>query len=176
MKNKLLYLGMLILGMWLGYQGTLKYYPNLLYFGAQKKIGSEENVFKYGELPDADSRFVVKPNPDFLYSTCFYNLEDGPLHLTGDLPDSSYFSIAFYEPNTVNYFVKNDQQFSSKKLNMVIAQEGEELPVNVEDFELVTSPKKKGLVLIRLLVADNSEENVEKFKAIQQTVKVEKLK
>jgi len=115
MKNIVIYLIALLIGLFLGYKGFVSYYPNILFKGAQKKIGSEINEMRYAKLPDETARFVVKPNPDFLYSTCFYDLEDGPLQLTGDLPDSSYWSISFYEPNTVNFYVENDQQFQSDK-------------------------------------------------------------
>jgi len=172
-KNILIYVIALLLGLFLGYKGFIKYYPNILFRGAKKKIGTIENEMRYGKLPDETSRFVVKPNPDFLYTTCFYNLDDGPLQLTGDLPDSSYWSIAFYEPNTVNFYVKNDQQFHSDNLNLLIVNEEDKKPTNVEDFEIVESPSKKGLVLFRLLVTDTSPENVEKFEAIQKSVKVQ---
>jgi len=171
-KNILIYVIALLLGVFIGYKTFIKYYPNLLFRGAKNKIASADNEIRYGKLPDEKSRFVVKPNPDFLYTTCFYNLDDGPLQMTGDLPDSSYWSIAFYEPNTVNFYVKNDQQFHSDNLNLVILQEGDEKPTNVEDFEIVESPSKKGLVLFRILVTDTSPENLKKFEAIQQSVKV----
>ena len=171
-KSNWIYIIMLLLGFLLGYKGFIKYYPNLLYRGAKKKINRTDNTFGFAKLPNAESKFVVKPNPDFLYSTCFYNLEDGPLHLEGDLPDSSYWSIAFYEPNTVNFYVKNDQQFHSNKLDILIASEGDELPKNAEDFEIVQSPSKKGLILFRLLITDTSPENLAKFEAIQQSVQV----
>lgn len=175
MIKNLQYLLMFALGVMMGYQTFLKYYPNILYFGVKKKIANTENNFGFAQLPDAESQFVVKPNPDFLYSTCHYNLEDGPLRLTGDLPDSSYWSIAFYEPNTVNFYVKNDMEFHSDQLDMIITTDGKNLPKNAEDFEIVKSPHQKGLILFRLLITDKGKENVEKFKKIQESVKVERL-
>ena len=175
MKKNWIYLVTFLLGIWIGYRGFLKFYANILYAGAKKKIGAADNEFRFAEIPDENSRFVVKPNPDFLYSTCFYNLDDGPLRMTGDLPDSSYWSISFYEPNTVNFYVKNDLQFHSNEMDMIIAREGDKLPTNKEDFEIVKAPSNKGLILFRLLVTDNSDENVEKYKTIQKSVKIDKL-
>ena len=106
MKKLLLYLGLLLIGALLGYRLTILYFPNLAYRVAKKKLATPENVFRFPPLPDSDSRAVVKPNPDFLYATAFYNLKEGPLRLRGQLPDSTYWSLALYQPNTVNFFVQ----------------------------------------------------------------------
>ena len=172
MKNWVLYLVLFVVGILLGYQLTLKFYPNLLYRGAKKKINIPVNTVRYPDLPDANLRSVVKPNPDFLYATAFYDLSDGPVEITGELPDSSYWSLAFYEPNTVNYYIKNDTQFPKKKLKIILAKEGQEVPPNKEDFELITTDKSSGMMLWRILVTNDESDNVAKFKANQESIQL----
>lgn len=173
MKSIILYLAFLIGGIFLGHKMTLHYFPNLLFQGAQKKIGIAENVFRYAPVPDENSRFVVKPNPDFLYATCFYNLENGPLRLNGNLPDSTYWSAALYEPNTVNFFVKNDLEFSSDNVDLIISEKAVE---GLEKERNIISPSQKGLILFRILVTDNSPENVAKYEAYQKSISIGRFK
>ncbi|MBA22569.1 MAG: hypothetical protein CMP52_04430 [Flavobacteriales bacterium] len=162
----------LILGFAMGYKGFIKYYPNLLFKGAERKIGGSENTIRLGNLPDDKSQMIVKPNPDFMYVSCFFNLEDGPLNLSANISSSNYWSVAFYEPNTVNFYVKNDEQFESNKLNLLIAHEGN-LPSTVdEDIELIKSRTKKGLVLFRFLVNSSDVDDVNKIKQIQKSIEL----
>jgi len=143
-----------IIGLFLGYNLFLNKYPDLLYLGAKRKINTEANVIGSRGLPNAETRFVVKPNPDFLYATSFYDLKNGPMRLTGNMPDSTYWSVALYEPNTVNFYVKNDLEFNS---------------------EIVKSPNTEGMILFRILVTDNSPENVKKFQSYSKSIKIEPL-
>ncbi len=170
MKILLFYLALLIAGIFLGNKMALHYFPNMLFEGAKEKIGTTENEFRYAAIPDENSRFVTKPNPDFLYATCFYNLEDGPLHLIGNMPDSTYWSIALYEPNTVNFYVKNDMEFNTDKLDLIISKN--EIN-NLGKERNIISPSEKGLILFRILVTDNSPENVERYEAFQKSIMLE---
>jgi len=165
----------LIIGFILGYQLFLKKYPDLLYLGAKRKINTAANVIGSRGLPNADSRFVVKPNPDFLYATCFYDLKNGPMRLTGNMPDSTYWSVALYEPNTVNFYVKNDLEFNSNQLDMVLTPPNIEGPKNDEDFEIIKTPNMEGLILFRILVTDNAPENVKKYQNYANSIKIEPL-
>ena len=62
----------LILGFVMGFKAFVNFYPEILFQGAKKKIGGLENVFRLSNLPDHTSKMVVKPNPDFMYVSCFY--------------------------------------------------------------------------------------------------------
>lgn len=165
----------LIFGFALGYKGFIKYYPNLLFKGAERKIGGAENTIRLGDLPDHKSQMIVKPNPDFMYVSCFFNLEDGPLNLSANISSSNYWSVAFYEPNTVNFYVKNDEQFQSNKLNLLIAEKGK-LPQKVDkDIELIESKTKKGLILFRFLVNSSDVDDVSKIKQIQKSIEIKRV-
>ncbi len=174
MKNGLLYLFCWILGVLLGYQGLIYFYPNLAYRIAKIKIDTPDNTFRFPELPDAESRAVVKPNPDFLYVTGFYDLSDGPLQVSGQLPDSTYWSVAMYRPNTVNFYVKNDLQFQTSNLHLVLAKEGEEL-AEEPSSEIVYSPTTKGLILFRILVTSRNPEVLQHYRHFQKSVSIKAL-
>jgi len=117
--------------------------------------GRAENEFFVLLSPDENARAVVKPNPDFSYALAFYNLEKGSLLIRGNIPDSTYWSIAFYSPNTINFHVQNDQQFKSKKLNLTL---GTETCMSAD----VLAPTEKGLILIRYLCKEQTTTFLEK--------------
>lgn len=168
-------IGIFAVGLFLlGYYTTVYYYPNLVYRGAVKKMNLEENTPSFRDLPDATFRSVVKPNPDFLYVIGTYNLSKGAVQIKGIMPDSSYWSLALYAPNTVNYYVKNDQEYGTPDLNIVIKKKKQEGDFPKE-AEIVTSKTKKGLFLFRILVTDNSKERVARFKKYQESVRVVQL-
>ncbi len=136
----------------------------------ENRIG-QENQFSILPAPDENSRLVVKPNPDFVYSSAFYNLKDGPIRITGELPDSIYWSVALYEPNTTNFYIKNDREFQSNQLDLIITRE------RSPGFqsEQILSQTKKGFVLLRLLKMKKSPENELTTMAHLKTLNIEKI-
>lgn len=175
MKRILYILGLVVVMSSAGYYLTLYFLPNYIYSVFQNRaIGVDsrsENEFVLMMAPDEESRLVVKPNPDFAYGSCFYNLKDGPLRITGQLPDSTYWSVAMYQPNTINFYVKNDLQFGSSDLNLILTREKRAVP-NVEQ---VIAPTERGFILIRLLIANRSDKLQEEMKALLKSVKVSPL-
>ena len=121
MIKKLTLYGLFVLfGFFMGYKGFIHYYPQLLFLGAKYKIGGKENTLKHAKLPDDTSRFVVKPNPDFLYSTRFYDLTNGPLLIEADVSIDSYWSVALYLPSTVNFYVQNSDALNDDKFQLYL--------------------------------------------------------
>ena len=163
----------LILGFVMGFKAFVNFYPEILFQGAKKKIGGLENVFRLSNLPDHTSKMVVKPNPDFMYVSCFYNLKNGPLQLTANVSNTNYWSIGLYEPNTVNFYVKNYKKFNSNKLNFLIIHKGYSLPKADDNIEVIKSKTKKGLILFRFLV--NSNDDVKKIKHIQKSIQIKQF-
>ncbi|MCR9289114.1 MAG: DUF1254 domain-containing protein [Bacteroidetes bacterium] len=178
MKNLYKYILIFLVSGFLAYQLTITFLPNIIYKIFYSKVmerdRQEVNKVNHIALPTDDSKFVVMPNPDFLYATAFYDLSEGPLRLTGNMPDSTYWSIAFYQPNTVNWFVKNDIEFETSTLDLILKEKGTELTVT-RSSDIAESPVKKGLMLIRILVTDNSPEVVERYQNWQKTIQFQKL-
>lgn len=172
MIKKLTLYGLFVLfGFFMGYKGFIHYYPQLLFLGAKYKIGGKENTLKHAKLPDDTSRFVVKPNPDFLYSTRFYDLTNGPLLIEADVSIDSYWSVALYLPNTVNFYVQNSDALNDDKFQLYLYDKEVDAcaPLGVTKIK----PKApKGLVLFRFLVTDTTTAAYQKIKQAQQSIRV----
>jgi uncharacterized membrane protein len=161
------------------YQLVITFLPNVIFDAFHRRMTNtvkvNDNELYYVPLPTDDTRAVVLPNPDFLYITSFYDLTEGPLSLSGSLPDSTYWSVAFYQPNTINWYVKNDLEYGTGELNLILAQNEEHTDFDKE-IEIANSPVTKGLMLIRILVTDNDPAVVKKYEALQKSVKLTAIK
>jgi uncharacterized membrane protein len=142
---------------------------------AEKSLGSV-NTPRFGDQPTAEnSRVIPLPNPDFLYSTINYDLNDHVLKISGIVPDSTYWSISAYQENTTNYFVQNEEQVKSKFEYYLVPPEGStsEVLKNIPKEKIIYSPTTKGLILFRYLVSKSYP--VKKLAELQHGVTVEKL-
>ena len=160
------------------YKMTIKYVPDVIYSRVKSKMlgqsAIQENELRLLPFPDENSRAVVMPNPDFAYVSMFYDLSDGPLHVTGKMPDSTYWSVALYEPNTSNHFVKNDMQYGNSNLNIVIGNLDQK-PTLVSGAELINSPTKEGFLLLRLLGTERSDEERQKMIELMKNIKTKQV-
>lgn len=178
MKKGILYLVALLVLSLICYKFTIKYLPNVIYSRVKTKMITQsqikENELRILPFPTSDNRAVVKPNPDFAYASSFYNLSEGPIHLTGPMPDSTYWSLALYEPNTNNFYIKNDTQFDKDQLNVVIASASQS-DVSVNGAEVIASPNEKGFMLIRILGTTRSEPERKKMIALMNQLEVREV-
>ena len=102
-----------------------------------------------------ESRDVVKPSPDLLYSLCIYDVSEKPLRITAPVPDT-YWSLSFYQTNTDNFYVINDRQAKTNPVEIVLVGPKMEVP-NVTNAELVVAPTEKGIFLLRSLIMDEDK-------------------
>ena len=134
------------------YNLTIHYIPNIVYAVFHYKIEKNQNIkdneIKHFDIPSDQSRNVVMPNPDFLYSISFYDLSKGEVNLKGTMPDSTYWSVAFYKPNTINWYVKNDREFKTNQLDLKLSLVDNDekthsitCQVDIVDNPLVTTSK-----------------------------------
>lgn len=172
--NFLKYILSILILSFIFYKITIKYTPNVIYGKVKSKMmtqaGIQENQTRLLPFPEEDDRAVVMPNPDFAYVSMFYDVEQGPLHITGKMPDSTYWSVALYEPNTSNHFVKNDLQFRSSELNLVIGSENQKT-TSIDGAELINSPTTEGFLLFRILGTKRTQEEKEEIIELMKTVK-----
>ncbi len=104
----------------------------------------------------AESRAIVRPSPDLLYTICAYDLSQGQLHVSAPVPKGTYWSVALYSDNTDNFFVVNDKQAGPLGfVDFVVYFDGTRPPL--EDIPKIKAPTKKGLVLFRTLVNDEAK-------------------
>ena len=103
----------------------------------------------------AESRGVVRPSPDLLYSICLYDVTERPLRFTALVPDS-YWSVSGYASNTDNFFVMNDQQVKSNPVEILLV--GKDMSYTERgDAEVIVASSNTGIVLFRLLITDEDE-------------------
>jgi uncharacterized membrane protein len=114
------------------------------------------NTMNFGPRPSAQSRGVVRPSPDLLYSICPYDLSAGPLVVEAHGPSGSYWSVSVFDSETDNVFVRNDAQAPGGTIRFMLLPPQTERPAGAQGIEPVHSPSTHGLVLIRTLIADDT--------------------
>lgn len=111
------------------------------------------NQFQFGPRTTKDSRGVVRPSPDLAYSTCVYDLSNGPVLIeAAPTPGQGYVSLSVFAANTDNVAVFDTAQLP-QGIRFVLAQDGQKVPAGEK---VVYSPSAKGIVLDRRL-APNDE-------------------
>lgn len=176
MKQWVKYIAIVAIGIFVGYQITLTFLPHAIYGKAKRTIlsrpGNVINSLKTAPIIDANARVVVMPNPDFIYCTAFYDLSKGPLQLTGDMPDSTYWSVALYHPNTVNWYIKNDLDFGEGPLALTLQMTDED---KVQTAQNAYTQKSEGFMLVRVLVTDRTEEQIRATQNALDKIKLSSL-
>ena len=141
------------------------------YKGILKRAGSQVNTLLHSPRVTVDSRNVVKPSPDLLYSIGVYDVSEKPLRITAPVPDT-YWSLSLYQTNTDNFYVLNDRQAKTNPVEIVLV--GPEMGVpNVANAEVVVAPTGKGVFLLRTLIMD--EDKLEDLIKIQKKARSKSL-
>jgi len=130
-----------------------------------KRSAAGINSLVHAPRVTVDSRQVVKPSPDLLYSICVYDVSEKPLWIAAPVPDT-YWSISFYQTNTDNFYVLNDRQANSNPVNMVLVGPDMAVP-QIDNAQVVVAPTNQGIFLLRSLIEDE--------KKLGQLMKIQKL-
>lgn len=178
MKGWWKYILGIVLGSVICYHLTILVAPNMIYAVAKNKIEGQigstiPNQLNVSPLIKSSSRNVVMPNPDFIYLTAFYDLSEGPLKLSGPMPDSTYWSVAMYYPNTVNWYIKNDLEYGVNEIDITLKHSDK--PTDTTQSEVLHSSNKQGFILIRVLISERTKEKADPLYAILEKVKLEPL-
>ena len=134
-----------------GHLGLVLMVPHFLMGVAMDRVGQGGklvNQFQFGPRTTQNSRNIVRPSPDLAYSTCVYDLKDGPLLIeAAPSPNQGYVSISVFAANTDNIAVFDTAQ-QPEGIRFVLARDGQPVPDGVQ---VVRSPSDKGMVLDRRL-------------------------
>lgn len=134
--------------------GSLYALPYVAMHRALSILGSR-NAMHHLARADANSRGVVRPSPDLLYSACPYDLSKGPLEVHATVPHDTYWSISAFDDDTNNWFVLDDRQAEHSKLDLIVqAPDRDKEVAAAAHRQVVTSPTARGLLLIRVLIND----------------------
>ncbi|MEY4952493.1 MAG: hypothetical protein RL299_917 [Pseudomonadota bacterium] len=139
----------------LGHVGLVLATPNALMrivMNRASQEGALVNQFQFGPRTTKDSRGVVRPSPDLAYSTCVYDLSQGPVRVSAaPTPEQGYVSVSVFAANSDNIAVFDTTQ-KPGGVTFVLAREGQQTPPGAE---VVISPSDRGIVLDRRLAAND---------------------
>ena len=157
------------------YVFTLWMAPRAVLAVLKSKGKTPLNSFFYADQLSGKERRVKLPNPDFLYSLAGYDLSNGPLKISGEMPDTSYYSLAIYEDNTRNFFILNDTQVPNNKFEIILTKKGEEAVWKEKYPRVIGSSSSIGVILVRELIDKQDSKRIEYLKVVQETLTIEVL-
>ncbi len=164
MNRKLKLLGLFIGAAVIGHVALVLAVPNVLMRVAMNRIsenGAAINRFQFGDRTTQNSRGVVRPSPDLAYSSCVYDLSDGPLLVSAaPSPGQGYVSLSVFAANTDNVAALDSSQYP-QGIRFVLAMPGQAAPVGER---VIQSPSARGIILDRRL-APTAEKFAEVDKA-----------
>lgn len=121
--------------------------PYVLMRGAMQRITGDVGTNKWRHAPRVSetSRRIVRPSPDLAYSSCVYDLSNGPIRVTAAAWDD-YMSVSAFAENSDNFFVINDRQ-APNGVDFVLIRAGDAKPAGAA--MVVESPSTTGIILQR---------------------------
>lgn len=127
----------------------IAFIPRMVFGIAKHRFAQPLNTVVHAPRTDAKLRRVVLPNPDFIYSACFFDVTQRDIILKGEFPDSSqYCSLSFYDNEVQPFYVANN---CSGSKNFEIRLSSKNSPGKTIAKTL------QGAALLRILVADSSQ-------------------
>jgi uncharacterized membrane protein len=136
-----------------------------------QKAGTKINTFKHLGPVSGKSRGIVMPSPDLLYTIGIYDVSENPIRITAKVPDT-YWSLSFYQSNSDNFFVINDEQIPSKEIQVIVVGKGRSYTAAGKEL-VVESPSDTGVILIRTLIKDRKK--LDDLISIQKAAKIEEI-
>jgi uncharacterized membrane protein len=133
---------------------TLVAVPVIIMNAAMNKYPT--NQLMKGSKTNSDSRSVVRPSPDLVYSIVCYDVSKEPIRLTAKVPTDMYWSLSCFQQNTDNFFVVNDRQVKANPLEIVLVKQGRQVQ-DAGTAQVVFSPTDRGILLIRQLLASDDK-------------------
>ena len=145
----------------LSYHLALAATPTVLMRAAVAKLDrAGTNRFTHGPLATDRSRIIVRPSPDLAYSSCPFDLSEGPVLVEAAPAPAPYWSLSVFDLRTDTAFVRNNRDSNGKPVRIVLAREGQAVPAGVETVRLGGD---RGVALVRILV-----ESRDRFQAIDR--------
>lgn len=149
------WIGPLVLAVVLGiatYFVTLHQTPTTLMATAVSRLSKGGvNTFTHAPLATAKSRAIVRPSPDLAYSSCPFDLSQGPVSVSVPPVPARYWSLSVFQADTDVAFVRNNIEAGGQPITVTIAEAGQALPAAVSAVRVKGT---KGVALIRILIND----------------------
>ena len=148
------WIGPVILGGVLGilaWHTTMVATPDVLMGVAVQRISAEGgiNQFTHAPLATATSRTIVRPSPDIAYSSCPFDLTQGPLLIDAVPVPAPYWSLSIFDAHTNVALVRNGQKADYQPFKLAVLAPGQTAPTG---YETVRVDGTRGIALVRILI------------------------
>lgn len=143
------YVGAALLVAALAHFAAINAVPGMRMRVAIERVSQEGGFNQWRVAPRVtpQSRAIVRPSPDFAYSTCAYDLSNGPVSIRV-APWDGYWSLSLYAANSDNFHVVNDRE-ARRGAAIVLVRRRARAPEDGATY--VESPSTRGIALIRRL-------------------------
>jgi uncharacterized membrane protein len=140
------------------YQATLLATPYALMGAAMKRIGSAgpPNRFAFGPMATADRQPIVRPSPDLSYSTCTFDVSEGPVLIDVEPVPGHYWSVSIFDARTDVATVRSDRDTGGKAARLVLHHKDMQIE-KVPGYDHVALDHEKGIALIRILLNGSTD-------------------
>jgi uncharacterized membrane protein len=145
--------GLVVAGV--AYEAALVATPRVLMTAAVRRVSAlgGVNVFRATPLATAASRTIVRPSPDLAYSSCVFDLTDGPVLIEVAPVPAPYWSLSVFDARTDVAFVRNNRGSGGGPIRIALANPGQSVPAGIETVRVDGA---RGIALIRILVEDRA--------------------
>ena len=116
--------------------------------GRVAKIGGM-NRFAHARLATAASRTIVRPSPDLAYSSCPFDLTNGPLLIDAVPVPAPYWSLSIFDSHTNAALVRNGEEADYQPFKIAVLAPGQIAPAG---YEAVHVDGTRGIALVRILI------------------------
>lgn len=106
------------------------------------------HTFTPTEIPSAQNRLLIPPNPDFLTSACAYDLSQNHVALEANLPKTGLWSVALYNENAELFYTYTNTQADAAPLRAMLVGPASR-PINSEQRTIIVAPSFSGLIVVR---------------------------
>ena len=145
----------LILGI-VGYTVMMMQFPHVLMSlatGRISKAGGYNNMYAAPMATDK-ARAIVRPSPDLAYSSCPYDVANGPVLVDVEPVPAPYWSLSVFDARTDVAFVRNNIEANGQPIRIAIALAGQPVPNGMQAVRVSGS---SGIALVRILVQDRTQ-------------------
>ncbi|MCR9240335.1 MAG: DUF1254 domain-containing protein [Rhodobiaceae bacterium] len=128
--------------------------------GVEAQVGL--GVVAHAPRATSESRTVVRPSPDLIYTICAFDVSEKALRISAPVPEDTYFSLSMFGDNTDNFFVVNDKQLPKETVEVILVKNEDQVE-GLGGAPIVVAPSTRGVILFRTLI--QSEDRFEELNA-----------
>lgn len=101
-------------------------------------------------MTTADNQSIVRPSPDLSYSTCLFDVTNGPVLVDVTPVPGRYWSVSVFDARTDVAAVRSDRDTKGQPAKLALMKKGQKAPAG---YDPVVLQYDRGIVLIRILLA-----------------------